>query len=192
MKRNKERKTPSMIAERFYIFTLLIDGIHKCIHRIKFDFAPHFGVKSVHMFWIYELRNHPNGLTAAELAECSRISRSLVSREIERLRENGYVEIRETARGKRKNYSSPICLTEKGRELADSICAEAMKIQERAGEGISEEELIVFYSTLSKFYNNLCGVIRESDGDKKPSEDDDLPQGLPDLMQALTGKIKKD
>ena len=58
-----------MIAERFYIFTLLIDGIHKCIHRIKFDFAPHFGVKSVHMFWIYELRDHPDGLTSAELAE---------------------------------------------------------------------------------------------------------------------------
>jgi len=181
-----------MIAERFYIFTLLIDGIHKCIHRIKFDFAPHFGVKSVHMFWIYELSSHPDGLTSAELAERSRISRSLVSREIERLRENGYVEIQETARGKRKNYSSPIRLTIKGRELADSICAEAMKIQERAGEGISEEELIIFYATLSKFYNNLRGVIQESDGGKKLSEDDDLPDGLPDLLHSFDRKTKKD
>jgi DNA-binding MarR family transcriptional regulator len=181
-----------METQRFNQFVQLIDGIHKSVSKIKLSVAPHLGVKSVHVFWLYELLSHDEGLTAAALAARTKIDRSLVSREIERLRENGYVEIRETARGKRKNYSSPICLTEKGRELADSICAEAMKIQERAGEGISEEELIVFYSTLSKFYNNLCGVIRESDGDKKPSEDDDLPQGLPDLMQALTGKTKKD
>ena len=181
-----------MIAERFYIFTLLIDGIHKCIHRIKFDFAPHFGVKSVHMFWIYELRSYPDGLTAAELAERSRISRSLVSREIERLQENGYVEIHETARGKRKNYNSPIRLTCKGIELADSIAAEAMKIQERANEGISPEELVVFYATLSKFYNNLRGVIRETDCGKKPSEEDLLPDGLDDLLDSFDENGKKD
>lgn len=181
-----------MIAERFYIFTLLVDGIHKCIHRIKFDFAPHFGVKSVHMFWIYELRDHPDGLTSAELAERSHISRSLVSREIERLRENGYVEIQETARGKRKNYNSPIKLTEKGRELADCISAEAMKIQERAGEGISEEELVVFYATLSKFYHNLRGVIKESEGSKKSNGDDDPLDDLSHLVHSVTGNPKKD
>ncbi len=181
-----------MIAERFYIFTLLVDGIHKCIHRIKFDFAPHFGVKSVHMFWLYQLRAHPEGLTSAELAECSHISRSLVSREIERLRENGYIQIRETARGKRKNYSSPITLTEKGIELADNICLEARKIQERAGENISEEELIIFYSTLSKFYQNLKNVIKESEkGQTSPFEDDPL-ENISDFKEMLTEKQKKD
>ena len=181
-----------MIAERFYIFTLLVDGIHKCIHRIKFDFAPHFGVKSVHMFWLYQLRAHPEGLTSAELAECSHISRSLVSREIERLRDNGYIEIRETPRGKRKNYNSPITLTEKGIELADNICLEARKIQERASENISEEELIIFYSTLSKFYQNLKNVIKESEnGQSSPSESDPL-ENISDFEEMITGKSKKD
>jgi DNA-binding MarR family transcriptional regulator len=188
----KERKTTSMIAERFYIFTLLVDGIHKCIHRIKFDFAPHFGVKSVHMFWIYELRDHPDGLTSAELAERSCISRSLVSREIERLRENGYVEIRETARGKRKNYSSPIMLTEKGKELADNISREAMKIQERVSEGITEEELAAFYTTLGKFYHNLRGVIQSSESGKKSGGEDGLPDDLSILLHSITGNAKKD
>ena len=76
---------------RFEKFTLLIDGIHKCINKIKFDTAPYLGVKSVHVFWVYRLYRHPEGLTAAEIASTSMVDRSLVSREIEMLKKNGYV-----------------------------------------------------------------------------------------------------
>lgn len=152
-----------MIPDRFYRFVQLIDGIHKCIHRIKFDFAPYFGVKSVHMFWIYELQAHPEGLTSAELAGKSMISRSLVSREIECLRNNGYIVLHETARGKRKNYNSRITLTEKGKQLANHIRSEALNVQSRVNEGISEEELTSFYRTLEKFYANFQTIIREGE-----------------------------
>lgn len=158
----------AMIEERFYIFTQLIDGIHKSIHRIKFDFAPSFGVKSVHMFWIYELHAHPEGLTAAELANKSMISRSLVSREIERLQEEGFIVVHETARGKRKSYNSRIMLTPKGHELAAAIQKEAMCIQNLANAGISEEDLIIFYRTLEKFHKNLQNVIEVNENTEKP------------------------
>ena len=150
-----------MLSVRFYRFALLIDGIHKCISRLKFDFAPYLGVKSVHIFWLYELCSHPEGLTAAELASRSAISRSLISREIEMLQKDGYIHMQETAHGKRKNYNSRITLTEKGKELADSITSEGMKVQNAADIGISEEELIAFYVTLEKIYKNLCTVTAE-------------------------------
>ena len=159
----------AMTSERFYIFIRLIDGIHKCIHRLKFDFAPSFGVKSVHMFWLYELQAHPEGLTSAELASKSMISRSLVSREIECLRKEGYIVVHETARGKRKSYNSRIELTEKGQELADDIRGAALSIQNEVNRGISEEELTAFYATLDKLYANLQGVIRESEEATTPS-----------------------
>ena len=57
-----------MELERFGKFTLLIDGIYKNIHKIKLNTAPYLGIKSVHVFWIYLLRKHPDGLTATELA----------------------------------------------------------------------------------------------------------------------------
>ena len=153
-------------SERFYQFVRMIDGLHKYIQKIRVQFSPTIGIKSVHVFWIYTLRDHPEGLTAAELAAKSRISRSLISREIEDLRADGYIKVQENARGKRANYNSRIFLTEKGQMLAQSIAAEGMNVQTRVNAGISEEELQAFYQTLQKLQNNLCAVAEESDSEE--------------------------
>ena len=150
-----------MIPERFYSFVQLIDGVHKSIQKIRIDTAPYLGVKSVHIFWIYELYAHPDGLTAAELAAKNMISRSLISREIEALQQDGYVEILENSSGKRKNYNALISLTEKGKRLAQQILFEGMSVQTRVDKGITEEELASFYTTLNKLSNNLKIVAME-------------------------------
>lgn len=152
-----------LLDDRFYPFVCLIDGIHKSIQKIRVDFAPDFGVKSVHIFWIYELYTHPEGLTSAELAAQSNISRSLVSREIEMLREDGYIRMEETARGKRKNYNSRIRLTERGEELARRIWEEGKRVQDCVNEGIEEEELISFYRTLHKLHDNLRSISQKQE-----------------------------
>ena len=147
--------------QRFYIFTQLIDGVHKCIHKLKIETAPYLGVKSVHIFWLYELYLHPEGLTAAELASRSMISRSLISREIEGLQEDGYIDIHENAHGKRKNYNSHITLTDAGKALAQSIMKEALSVQNAVRAGIDDQELEAFYSTLEKLYQNIKTVTKE-------------------------------
>ena len=152
-----------MESVRFEKFTLLIDGIHKSINKIKFDTAPYLGVKSVHVFWIYELAQHPSGLTAAEIATVSMVDRSLVSREINALEKSGYVEREETV-GKR-SYNARISLTDKGRELAERITKEAVDVQSMVNTGITDEELEGFYSTLEKLYSNFAAV---SSGERKP------------------------
>ncbi|MBQ9805350.1 MAG: winged helix-turn-helix transcriptional regulator [Clostridia bacterium] len=144
--------------DRFYRFCLLIDGIHKNINRLKIDLAPDLGVKSVHIFWVYELLLHEDGLTAAELASKTMISRSLISREIEDLYELGYIDMCKTAHGKRKNYNSRIYLTEKGKDLAKSISDLGNQIQFAADKNITEEELSSFYSTLEKLSENLLEI----------------------------------
>lgn len=152
-----------LLDDRFYPFVCLIDGIHKSIQKLRVDFAPEFGVKSVHIFWIYELYTHPEGLTSAELAAQSNISRSLVSREIEMLLEDGYVCMHETAHGKRKNYNSRITLTERGAELARRIWDEGLRVQNTANVGISEKELISFYQTLQKLHDNLREISQKNE-----------------------------
>lgn len=146
---------------RFYRFILLVDGTHKYISKLKFDTAPYLGIKSVHIFWIYELYNHPDGLIAAEIAANNMISRSLISREIDRLYKDGYVEIRESAHGKRKNYNSRILLTEKGKLVAERILEEAVKVQAQVNQNISEEELTAFYQTFQKLYENIKVAAKE-------------------------------
>ena len=137
---------------RFEKFTLLIDGIHKSIHNLKITIAPHLGVKGVHVLWVWELLKNPDGLTAAELAMRSMVNRSLVSREIEALREGGYVVLSLDGGNK---YNGKLRLTEKGRELAESIGGEVVRIQNAVDEGISKEELDAFYLTLEKLNNNF-------------------------------------
>ena len=145
-----------MESVRFEKFTLLIYGIHKSINKIKFDIAPELGVKSVHVFWVYQLLLHPEGLTAAEIAGVSMVDRSLVSREIETLKKNGYVKSEET--GKKRSYNARITLTDKGKELAEKIKSEAIKVQAAADDGITEGELLSFYSTLEKLYSNFTAL----------------------------------
>ena len=82
-----------MEQERFMRFVNLIDGIHKSIQKIRIDNAASFGIKSVHIFWVYKLLSHPEGLSAAELAANNNIDRSLISREISALEANGLIKI---------------------------------------------------------------------------------------------------
>ena len=156
MLRARGRLIGKLESVRFEKFTLLIDGIHKSISKIKIDTAPCLGVKSVHVFWVYELYLHPEGLTAAEIAAVSMVDRSLVSREIETLKKNGYVASEDN--GGKRSYNSRIRLTERGIELAERIKDMAIGVQAAADVGIGEEELESFYSTLEKLYVNFAAI----------------------------------
>ncbi len=145
---------------RFEKFTLLIDGIHKCIHKIKFDTAPSLGIKSVHVFWLYKLMQHPEGLTSAELAELSMIDRSLVSREIASLKKGGYVEKKDSEVSKR-GYNARLVLTDNGKILASRICDIVKDVQSKVDTGISEEEIQSFYLTLEKLHGNFTKLITD-------------------------------
>lgn len=145
-----------MESVRFEKFTLLIDGIHKSINKIKIDTAPYLGVKSVHVFWIYQLALHPDGLTPAEIASVSMVDRSLISREIAALKKSGYVVCEDT--GNKRNYNSRITLSDKGRELSDKIKELVINVQSQVDVGITNEELISFYNTLEKLYSNFASL----------------------------------
>ena len=143
-----------MEQERVMHFTHLIDGIHKRVQKIRTDNAATFGVKGVHVFWVYELLSHPEGLSAAELATSSRIDRSLISREISALEESGYIRSAEKQSGKR-NYNSKIMLTESGIEAAQKMRNIALGFQAMADRDISPKDLKIFYSVLEKINHNL-------------------------------------
>lgn len=141
-----------MDKPRYEKFILLIDGIHKAIHKIKLDHAPGLGIKSVHMFWLGHLLQYPDGMTAAELAGQSGVDRSLISREIESLEKAGYVSASDGRR---------YVLTEDGRRVAAEINGIVVGVQDKADDGISEEELESFYSTLEKLHDNFVKMTEK-------------------------------
>jgi len=144
-----------MKPERYNEFTLLIEGTHKLIQKIKLDHSKEFGIKGVHVFWLCRLLAQPEGMTSAELAAQRMIDRSLVSREIDELLDKGYIQVDKKSVGKRRSYNSIITLTPEGIKVAKKISGMAMGIQNEANKGIRESELISFYRTLNTIYNNL-------------------------------------
>lgn len=147
-----------MEKDRFIRFALLIGGVNKHLQRIKIDNATEIGIKGVHAFWLYELYIHPEGMTASELASCAMIDRSLISREIDLLKCNEIVAVRET--GKR-SYNAKLYLTDRGKLLAQRVGDLALRYQREIDRDIGEEELTAFYSTLEKLYRNFARVNGE-------------------------------
>lgn len=144
---------------RFETFVLSIDSIHKCINKIKQDIISDASVKSVHTLWLYLLLNSKEGLTSAELAAKSGIDRSLVSREIKSLLDEGYI-VRKDG-GAKRGYNIRYILTEKGETLAKNIAEAASMAQTIGGKDVSGEELEIFYKVLDKIRVNLEAAAKE-------------------------------
>ena len=49
--------------ERFEEFSSLISGIYGSIQKLKARYTAQLGLKAVHVFWIYLLREHPEGMS---------------------------------------------------------------------------------------------------------------------------------
>ena len=146
-----------MDEERFEVFSTLIGSINNNINKIKSRYISAFDFKSVHVLWIYLLRNRPEGLTASELAALAKTDRSLVSREINTLVEKGIVETAE--KGDRRRYGWKFFLTEKGRETARQISSIVNGVQNAVDEGITQADLEVFYRTLNILSDNFETII---------------------------------
>ncbi len=146
--------------ERFEEFSSLISGIYGSIQKLKARYTAQLGLKAVHVFWIYLLREHPEGMSASELAAAGQSDRSLVSREIDELFEKGIIFTRD-GNGKRR-YGWKLELTDKGRELADVISAVAAEVQDTVSRGIPEEDLVTFYRTLRTLAGGFDGLNRNN------------------------------
>ena len=57
-----------MQSERFHQFVQMIEGVHKSVSKIRMSYAPCLGVKSVHLFWLYELVGMEHFLQIIETA----------------------------------------------------------------------------------------------------------------------------
>ena len=153
-----------MEVERFEQFNSLISGIYHDIQKLKAKWTEPLGMKSVHIFWVYLLKNHPEGLSATELSQHSQSNRSLVSREIQELIDLGYVQPAQKA-GQRR-YGQKLLLTDAGQEVAQRISEATLDIQNIVNAGIPEEDLVILYRTLGKLMENFRHLTEQPLEDK--------------------------
>jgi len=140
------------MEQRFEIFTALITKIRRNITRIKTEEMAEFNLKSPHVSCLYYLYQSEGSMTAKDLCEASDEDKAAISRSIEFLEINGFIECESKTE---KRYKSPLFLTDKGKVVAEKIAKKVDNIVNIASPKMSDNERAKFYQTLTTIANNL-------------------------------------
>lgn len=145
------------MEERFKTFTVLIAKISRNIRRIKTEEMSEMNLKSPHFSCLYYLYK-AGPLTAKELSDVCEEDKSAISRSIEHLEKQGYLQCDSQAK---KRYRAHLSLTEKGEKVGQFIANKIDSILELASAGLTDENRKIFYQSLTLVSDNLQKICNE-------------------------------
>lgn len=143
------------MTERFETFTVLIAKISRNIKKIKNQEMAEYDLRSSHISCLYYLYSS-DGLTATELCERCEEDKATISRSLDYLEKNGYIECE--TKSDKKRYKSPLSLTKKGKEAGQKIADKINCVLDEISTHLTEEERIAFYRSLSIISNGLENI----------------------------------
>lgn len=139
------------MQERFETFTVLINRISRNIRKIKNQEMAEYNLRSAHVSCLYYLYLS-NGLTATELCERCEEDKATISRALDYLESSGYLTCEAKSA---KRYKSPLRLTDLGFEVGKKIADKIDAVLDAVSVGLTEEERIAFYRSLSIISKSL-------------------------------------
>ncbi len=139
------------MKERFETFTVLINRINRNIRKIKNQEMAEYNLRSAHISCLYYLYS-ADGMTATDLCERCEEDKATISRALDFLEENGYLTCESQSA---KRYKSPLLLTEKGYMVSAKIAEKIRGVLDKIGVGLTEEERVAFYRSLSIISSSL-------------------------------------
>ena len=142
------------MIQRFDAFVSGITACYKYIQRIKSMEMTEFGLKGTHVMCLYYLRRNPAGLTAAQLCGLCAEDKAAISRTVSELRSRGYITTLSE-----KAYRAMLTLTTAGQELARKFDQLIEGWVSTGGDGLTDEERVDFYKSLSAIAENLRNRI---------------------------------
>lgn len=145
------------MENRFKNFTVLIGKINRNIKRIKTEEMKDFNLKGPHVSCIYYLYKEES-LTLKELTDICEEDKGLISRSLDYLEKNGYLVCESTAK---KRYRSHLSLTEKGKMVGKIISGKIDNILNEASRGLSDEDRVILYQSLTLISDGLIRIINE-------------------------------
>ncbi len=147
------------MKERFETFTVLIAKISRNIRKIKNQEMAEYDLRSSHISCLYYLYSF-EAMIAADLCEKCEEDKATISRSLDYLEKNGYLtcEVKYS-----KRYKSPLILTEKGKEVGKRITDKIDRVLDEISIGLTEEERLDFYRSLSVISNGLDAIVKRYD-----------------------------
>ena len=149
------------MMSRYEQFSAAISAIYHHIQQIEREEMERLGGKGTFAQYLAALYRHPDGITAARLAQNCGKDKADVSRMITILEEKGLV-CKEGA-----SYRALLKLTETGNDAAEHVQKRAATAVELGGDGITEENRETFYAVLELIAKNLRAVSENGLPEKK-------------------------
>ena len=157
-----------IIIKGYMRLSVILSALQKNLERVKTDRVQSLNLKNSEVFLVYMLHDNSDGLTAEQLSHACNLDRSLISRNLQSLKEKGMIVCPSAIEGKR-SYASKLYLTEKGKQVGDAICDYEKVIQAYLNEGISRADLEIMYATLEKLrvrFEEVNRLTREKQTDR--------------------------
>lgn len=142
------------MIDRFELFTTTITQIYKNLQRIKMQEMSGFELRGTYTMCIFELNRNPEGLTITQLSQLCGEDKAAISRTVSELVKRGLVTSNND-----KKYRAPLILTKEGRETACKIDTLASTAVEAGSNGLTTEEIKIFYKALTTISNNLNNYL---------------------------------
>ncbi|MGN0170004.1 MAG: MarR family winged helix-turn-helix transcriptional regulator [Lachnospiraceae bacterium] len=140
-----------MQQDHFNVFTVSVGKLYKQIQRLKSAGMKQYGLKGAHVSILHLLAGRTEGVSFQEICQICDLDRALVSRELGDLVHQGYIR----KDSKDGVYHAKYYATPKAEEILPEFISIIEGVQRKADEGISEEELAVFYRVLEQLRKNL-------------------------------------
>ena len=142
------------MINRFELFATTITQIYKNLHRIKMQEMSGFELRGTYVMCIFELNRNPEGLTITQLSQLCGEDKAAISRTISELVKRGLV-----TGNNDKKYRAPLVLTKEGQETAAKIDALASTAVAAGSNGLTPEEVKIFYKALTTISDNLNNYL---------------------------------
>ena len=144
------------MEERFQTFTLLISKISRCIRKIKAEEMKEYNLKTPHVSCLYYLYINNAPMTATELVEVCDEDKAAISRSLDYLETNGFLQCDSKSE---KRYKAPLYLTQKGKKIGAEIINKINNVLKISNQGLGDEDLNKFYKGLFVVSENLKNNI---------------------------------
>ena len=144
------------VNDRFMRFSIAMETISKNVQKYKNEQLSPFGLKSMHLMFLYCLGGAENGLTATELSKSCGVDKAFISRMTTDLRTMGYISSADADDG---HYKKRLELTERGRNIIGDINVLVDSAVEKVTADVPREHLEIFYEVLEKMNGNINGLL---------------------------------
>ncbi|MBO5068153.1 MAG: hypothetical protein J6C62_07115 [Clostridia bacterium] len=146
------------MQEGFKTFSIYISTINRNIRRLKTEIMAKYDLKCPHVSSFYYL--YTDGpLTAKELCDLCQEDKGALSRSIDYLEKEGFIENVQKGR----KYKVPLSLTEKGKVIGKYLVGKIDEYFNKASVGLSEADRVALFKGLAIVSENLESIVTRDD-----------------------------